>query len=224
MDSKERKFRHTFAPDVVITDKSEQVEAVLNLKGRSQKNTDLIPTNSIFQQIELMKYHVQHEVPVAMINIKHMKGRVKYEWLVIGRAGTPPPAWMVDLVEKCDPHLPRVARSTKFVREVYREIKQSNLSSIEWGKPLSIDFQNDLQDAQQTFRNLGFNKNEILSNNVETYWEHLWETAVDEGLTHSEGLTYSEFYEKWKSMITDDYTKNLMEWNIRHKTIGLDGK
>lgn len=222
VDKYDQKFRVTFAPDIIIKDMNGFVKAVIDLKGLSQFRRDLLATSSMFQIIELMKYHVEHDVPVAFVILTKEGTGVVYEWVVIGRADIAPPRWMMDLLDKLDPLLPRTARSQDFVKALYYHIKRDEETSFKWNHPIADSFRDMVDSAQKEFENLGFYKKVTKIIDVKTYWNYLTEKAKERGLTSIEGLTFQEFYYKWKTMGMEIYGEKLIDWYNHYRENGLD--
>lgn len=168
---------------------------------------------SSIQMVELIKYHVEHGVPVALVNIRYGDGSLRYEWLVIGRANTSPSPIIIQLIDSktgLDPILPRNARSHPFVKEIYQEIKM-NGGEIDLRKK-SKDFQRLVNTSQKNFQNLRFYKRVQKYIDVEDYWNNLAKEANNLGLYKFQKMDFKDYYKQWKAMVVNNYKKRLIKF------------
>lgn len=212
IDKLGQEFRYTFAPDIVIEDEHKKIIAVIQLKGRSQNRSEITATMSFFQMVELFKYHVEHEVPVALVNINKAGNGVQYEWLVLGKANTPLFPFMKQLIDPItgvDPILPRNARSRKFARTVYDKL--NTMGSEFLLNDLVSKFQNTVNKSQLKFQKLRFHKEKPKFLDVEIYWDRIIEKYNVKFKKEIHPMGFDEFYAKWKKMIVLDYGEQLKE-------------
>lgn len=215
MDKHHQEFRYTFAPDIVVEDQHGKIIAVIQLKGRTQDKYAITATISVFQMIELIKYHVEHGVPVALVNIKQDDNGLKYEWLVIGKPNTPPSPilkQLIDPITGLDPILPRNARSRKFAEEIHKEIIVNN-GTINLEDKLD-DFQRIVNESQSKFQNLRFYKNTPKYLDVSNYWENIVQKFYKRKISEPHKLRFREFYQLWKKIIVNDYEERLKTLEI----------
>lgn len=210
VDKEGQELRYTFGPDIVVFDPNDKVIAVIQLKGRTQHQYSPTATSSSFQIIELVKYHVEHEVPVALVNINLVDNGLRYEWLVIGKANSRPTPLMRRLVAPdtdLDPIIPRNARSRAFVESLFEKIR-SYEGSFDLKKELN-EFQKVVNNSQFKFQKLRFYKSIHKSLDVEKYWNQLVRKAEEQGLSSKNIHDFNKFYQKWKKMVVDDYIEKL---------------
>jgi hypothetical protein len=139
-----------FAPDILITNgimgPKRKIFAVIQLKGRSRKNTKSHATNVIFQLIELKKYEVDAGINTAMVIIEpdNRVEVVKYSWLIFNLLKYQNDQTLRNIIEfrikmrdyqriLLDPTLYRNARNRKIVEQVYDLLtfQPGNLEQIE---------------------------------------------------------------------------------------------
>ncbi|MHA2176157.1 MAG: hypothetical protein ACXABI_15120 [Candidatus Hodarchaeales archaeon] len=211
VDKQGREFRWTFGPDIVVEDPTGNPITVIQLKGLSQRSHELRATSSVFQMVELMKYHVEHQVPVAMINLKRSKEGLEYEWMVLGRNNEESPQWMKELVDPekgLDPILPRNARSREFVQNVYNDFISNN-GEINFVKAKD-KLQNLVTESQRNFQKyLRVYKAESKYLDASDYWENIVNRIIEEKEQYSKSIIFNQFYQKWKSIIVADYKNRL---------------
>jgi len=217
IDKYGQEFRFTFAPDIMIEDHNKKIVAVIQLKGRSQNRSEITATMSSIQMVELIKYHVEHKVPVAMVNIRYNGRGVQYEWLVIGKANIPPSLLMEQLIdpEICvDPIIVRIARSRLFAEYIHNKFI-INKGTINYIKILA-KFKDLVNEYQLKFENLRFYKRSSKDLDVKKYWNRIVQRYEELKIRQPHKMEFRKFYQKWKALIIEDYENKLKEFKSKN--------
>jgi hypothetical protein len=210
----------------VIEDQNKKIIAVIQLKGRSQNRSELTATMSTIQMLELLRYHIYHEVPVALINIRYEDGGLRYEWLVLGKANIPPSPklkQLIDPIKGVDPFIDRNTRSRAYASELHDRII-SNRGVLDSKKELG-KFQEFINEAQLEFQNLRFYKSVTTHIDVGNYWHGLMQTYKSKRkLTNLDKLSFDEFYQSWKEIVVLNQIKRIKNLSNNVKMMNEDEK
>lgn len=217
-DVSNQDFLHTFAPDIVIQDSDGMIIAVIQLAILSQNSDEIASDMAAIQMVELMKYHVEHEVPVALINIRYEDGGVAYDWLVLGKANIPPPPIMLLLIDSTtglDPILPKNALSAPFIKDIYNEILVND-GFYDFEKKMA-SFQDLVNKSQLAFEKLPFDTSYRKKIDVKYYWRQIVRKYNELELIQVHKMEFEEFHKILEELILIDYLERL-------KKIGLNIK
>ncbi|MFW9856844.1 MAG: hypothetical protein ACFFFG_17480, partial [Candidatus Thorarchaeota archaeon] len=145
---------------------------------------------------------------------------VKYEWLVMGRANTPPSPLMKQLIDSkagLDPIIPRSARSHSYAKELLTRIK-ANKGIMD--NPENLEhFHEFIDKAQRGFQNLPFYKRVQKSLDVENYWNSLMRSYRSNEIKELHKLNLERFYRVWKEVVVSNHTEQVKELGKRFQTI-----
>ncbi|MHA1228635.1 MAG: hypothetical protein ACTSPV_18070 [Candidatus Hodarchaeales archaeon] len=212
VDKHGNKFRHTFAPDIVVQNlKSGYIEGVLDLKGKTHNQTYLSSTGISFQITELMKYTGEHEVPTAMVVIRQSDDTIFYDWLVIPNQMTPFIKELLDPDGTTNPIIPRTARSISFTKELHNKIIKQG-GDFNFRKYFS-EFQDTINQNQEAFENLQFYKHKNVSLNGEKFWKGLTDRFYSDQKEEIHNIDFRKFHLKWKNIVNEQFKEELQNLN-----------
>ncbi|PWI46994.1 hypothetical protein CEE45_13910 [Candidatus Heimdallarchaeota archaeon B3_Heim] len=215
----------TFAPDVIIKDKSGNLLAVIQLKGYSQTRTSIQPNVSVIQLLELLKYRKNPAIKTALVNVDQIDDFIRYEWLVSAKYQTQQTDQVMERINllkdgfskhpEIDPLIPKNLRKRAFIEGIYEKAIDADSQYI-FEKEMD-NIKTQIHSSEENF-NLFIGqkgKNTITDKVVENYIGGIQEKLqkLINQIGQPDGIeSIGQFRYHWGKIVTLDYYRRIQKY------------